>query len=140
MCVRSSEELWELRYWVLGLDLKLNIRNYLFYEMLTTANEYYNVKSTILIIAGTARSSEWICENSNYELKDNNWPEKSVICIFRSCNCRSWKSKTKRLISIKFSISAGLLETVKICGNWNIEFWGWLENWIFEIFSFSEMF
>jgi len=108
--------------------------------MFRTANEYYNVKSTILIIAGTARSSEWICENSNYELKDNNWPEKSVICIFRSCNCRSWKSKTKRLISIKFSISAGLLETVKICGNWNIEFWGWLENWIFEIFSFSEMF
>jgi len=74
----------------------LNIQNYLFYEMLTTANEYYNVKSAMLIIVGTARSSEWICENSNYELKDNNWPEKSVICNFRSCNFKSQKCESNK--------------------------------------------
>ena len=44
--------------------------------MLATANESHNVNLTMLINAGTARNSEGIFEISNYELKDNSWPEK----------------------------------------------------------------
>ena len=39
--------------------------------MLTTANESHNINLTMLINAGTARNSEGIFEESNYELKDN---------------------------------------------------------------------
>ena len=89
--------------------------------------------SRILITSIPTRNSEWNFWVRILWIYSNNLIWKSVICEYTKFYLRSQKEKQWKMIAIKFFTRKCVLEVVKSCGNWDIEFWGWNKKWIFRI-------